>query len=109
MELARWNCQPHLASVLRVSLHPEAMNAPLSPEAISSAHRWLNLWNTPDLAARELHGGRIRLRTLRALRRDKSVRTVPNGKLRLRPGFGGTSLVRAAGLDGTLDITRRAL
>ncbi len=31
---------------------PEAMNAPLSPEAISSAHRWLHLWHTPDLATR---------------------------------------------------------
>jgi len=28
------------------------MNAPLSPEAISSAHRWLHLWHTPDLATR---------------------------------------------------------
>ncbi len=28
------------------------MNAPLSTEATASIHRWLHLWNTPDLATR---------------------------------------------------------
>ena len=34
----------------------------LTDETRTSLHRWLRTWNTPDLAARNLHGPRIRLR-----------------------------------------------